>query len=187
MKKKLSDLMIVASFLSSLFYAASYPYIYAESLKAVTKHYISFEQIISCIAITCFCVVWNKYSDRLFKHYRLMLWAEIIADAFLMIYAAVTQDMKFYFVLNVLIYAFVTQNIICGGTKMRAIVNPTEKARERYDNSIKAACAIATMLGAAVASIVSFSIPTLFILALVGNTIDNFFYLYIYHKIRAEV
>ena len=130
--KKLSDLMILASFLSSLFYAVSYPYIYAESLKAVTKYFISFEQIVSCLAITCFCVVWNKYSDRLFKHYRLMLWAEIIADGFLMIYAAVTQDMKFYFVLNVLIYAVVTQNIICGGTKMRAIVNPTEKARERY-------------------------------------------------------
>ena len=46
--KRLSDLMLLSNFLSTLFYSASYPYIYAEIVKAISRHYISFEQIVSC-------------------------------------------------------------------------------------------------------------------------------------------
>lgn len=41
---QLSNLMLLSCFLSCVFYSASYPYVYAETIKAVTHNYISFEQ-----------------------------------------------------------------------------------------------------------------------------------------------
>lgn len=181
--KKLSHLMLWAGFLSGLFYSASYPFIYAETLKAVTKGYISFETIVSCIGSFVFCGIWNKYSDKLFRGYRIILWTEIAADIFLFGYVLLTGNLKGYFVLNVLIYAIITKNLACGGTKMRAKVNPTEKLRERYDNNSNIVASAAALTGAGIALVYPFSLKMLFVFALVGNIIDNFFYLYIYSKI----
>lgn len=41
--KKLSNLMLFANFISTLFYSTSYPYIYAETIKVVPRWYIGFE------------------------------------------------------------------------------------------------------------------------------------------------
>jgi hypothetical protein len=67
---------------------------------------------------------------------------------------------------------------------MRAQVNPTDKERERYDNNQNTCSAIASLLGAALAIVTQPSLHTLFILALIGGVIDNFFYFYIYECIR---
>ena len=96
--KQLSNLMLLSCFLSGVFYSASYPYVYAETVKAVTNNYISFEKIFSCIGVALFGMLWNKFGDRFFNHYRLILLAEIIADAFLFAHVLITGDLKFYFV-----------------------------------------------------------------------------------------
>jgi len=67
---------------------------------------------------------------------------------------------------------------------MRARVNPTEKLRERYDNNNQIVSSAATLLGASFAAIFPLDLKVLFIFALVGNIVDNFFYLYIYNKIK---
>ena len=182
--KQLSNLMLLSCFLSCVFYSASYPYVYAETIKAVTHNYISFEQIFSCIGVALFGMLWNKFGDRFFNHYRLILLAETIADAFLFAHVLITGDLKFYFVLNVIIYSVITKNLSCGGVKMRAKVNPTDKERERYDNNQNTCSAIASLLGAAIAIVAQPSLQTLFILALIGGVVDNFFYFYIYECIR---
>lgn len=69
---------------------------------------------------------------------------------------------------------------------MRARVNPTEKLRERYDNNNQIVSSAATLLGASFATIFPLDLKVLFILALVGNIVDNFFYLYIYGKIKGD-
>lgn len=181
---QLSNLMLLSNFLSCFFYSASYPYVYAETVKVVTRNYLSFEQIASCLGIAIFSTLWNRYGNRFFKHYRLILILEIIADAFLFAHVLITSNLKFYFVLNVLIYAVITKNLVCGGVKMRAKVNPTEQERERYDNNSSTASAVASLLGAGMAIIWQPSLTILFVLALIGNVIDNFFYLYIYECIR---
>lgn len=132
-------------------------------------------------------MLWNKFGDRFFNHYRLILLAEIIADAFLFAHVLITGDLKFYFVLNVIIYSVITKNLSCGGVKMRAKVNPTDKERERYDNNQNTCSAIASLLGAAIAIITQPSLQTLFILALIGGIVDNFFYFYIYDCIRKHL
>lgn len=182
--KKLSNLMLLAGFLSSLFYSASYPYIYAETIKVVNERYLSAEQIISCIGLIVFSALWNKYGDILFKHYVGIMVAEIIADAILFGDVLIRENLKFYFLFNVIIYSIITKNICCGGIKMRAKVNPTEKLREKYDNNMNICYALSTLIGASVAIIVSLPLRLLFILALIGGVIDNIFYLYIFIQLK---
>lgn len=184
--KRLSDSMLIANFISTLFYSLSYPYIYAETVKLVPKYYISLEQILACLGTIIFCWLWNKYSDRLFKYYREILYAEIIADTFLFVDVIIRGNLNFYFLLNVIIYSIITRNLSCGGTKMRAIVNPTERSREKFDNNSNVVSSTATLLGSGTAIILSLDIKLLFVMAFIGNIIDNIFYLFIYHKIKSE-
>lgn len=182
--KRLSNLMLVAAFISTIFYAASYPYIYAETLKVIPQVYISIEQIICCLGTVVFCKLWNKYSDKLFRYYDLFLWLEIIADSGLFAYVLISWNLSFYFLLNVIIYSTITSNLVRGGTKMRAKVNPTEKLREIYDNNNNIVNSVATLMGASLAIFYQVSLKILFVLALIGNIVDNFFYLYIYKELR---
>lgn len=182
--KRLSNLMLVGYFLSMLFYSCSYVFIYQVIVQAVPRSFLGIEQIIGCVSTIVFCKVWNKYSDKLFRHYRLILWLEIIADIILFADVIVRGDLKFYFMFNILIMAIITRNLICGRTKMKAKVNPTEQLREKFDNNSQIADSAATIIGAGTAIIFPFSLNTLFVLALIGNCIDNVFFLYIYHKLK---
>jgi hypothetical protein len=94
--------------------------------------------------------------------------------------------LKFYFLLNVVIFAVITKNLSCGGIRTRAKVNPTEKQREEYDNNSNTVYALSTLAGTVIATITLPKINTLFFLALIGNTIDNFLYLHIYRRIKEE-
>lgn len=182
--KHFSNLMLAAAFISTLFYSTSYPYIYVETVKYVPHFYIGLEQVITCIGTVVFCKLWNKYSDKLFNYYHIFLYLEIVADVILFADVLIRGDYSFYFLLNVIIFATITSNLCRGGTKMRAKVNPTEKLREVYDNNAGMVSSIATLLGAGFAMFCTLDIKILFVLALVGNTIDNFFYLYIYYQLR---
>ena len=183
--KKLSNLMLLSNLICTLFYSMSYPYIYAETIKVVPHFYIGIEQILACVGTIIFCKLWNTYSDKLFEHYRLFLTLEIIADLILFADVLIRNDLKFYFLLNIIIYSVITKNLCCGGTKMRAKVNPSEKEREQYDNNSSIVNAIATLIGAGVAMIFDFDLRLLFVFAFIGNAIDNVFYIYIYNKIRS--
>ena len=178
--------MLLANFISTLFYAVSYPYIYAETIKVVPYSYIGFEQILTCLSTILFCKLWNTYGDKLFKHYRLILLVEIIADIILFGNVLIKNNLSVYFLLNIIIYSLITRNVICGGTKMRAKVHPDEKSRERYDNNNQIVSSIATLMGAGYAIIYSLDIKYLFVCALIGNIIDNIFYLYIYEHINVQ-
>ena len=184
-RQQLSKLMLLTNFICSLFYALSYPYIYAETLKAVSKVYISSEQIISCIGVVVFGILWNKIGDTLYKHYPLIVLMETIADIILLTHVLITGNLKFYFILNVLIYAFITRNMANGGIRLRAKVHPTEKSRERYDNNCNIVNSVATLLGAGASIVISLNLTVLFIFALIGNVFDNFCYYYIYCKVNA--
>ena len=175
--------MLVSNFCCTLFYAMSYPYIYAETVKAVSKSYITFEQVISCLGIILFSLIWNKYGNKLFNHYRKFIILEVVADTFLFAHVIVTGNLKFYFLFNVIIYALITKNLSCGGIKMRALVHPNDTEREQYDNNANTVNSIATLLGSVVALLIPFNLRTLFILALLGGVVDNFFYLYIFNCI----
>lgn len=184
--KRLSNLMLLSNLLCTLFYATSYPYIYAEAVKIIPHLYISVEQILICLGTIIFCRLWNKYSDELFKHYRLFLLLEIVADLILFADVLVRQNLRFYFLLNLIIASTITKNLSCGGVKMRAMVNPSEKEREQFDNNSNIVNAAATLIGAGLAIIFNIDLQWLFIFAFIGNIIDNIFYLYIYFEVRHD-
>ena len=186
MSKRLSKLMLLANFVSVLFYSMSYPYIYAQTCKIVPTYYISIEQLLSCISTIIFCGLWNKYSDRLFNHYSKIVIAETLLDIVLFADVMIRSDLRFYFLLNVIIYALITRNMACGGTKMRAMVNPTERDREQYDNNSNIVVSVATILGTVAAFIYMPDFKVLCVLALIGNVSDNVLYWHIYRKIKKE-
>ena len=125
----------------------SYPYIYAEMMKVVNHRYISGEQIVTCLGVVLFGILWNKKGDILYKHYLKIVTLEIFADTFLFVHVLLTGDLKFYFVLNILIYAFITRNMANGGIRLRAKVHPDEKSREHYDNNCNIMDSIALVFG----------------------------------------
>lgn len=186
MSKRLSKLMLISNFVSVLFYSMSYPYIYAQTCKIVPTYYISIEQLLSCTSTIIFCWLWNKYSDRLFNHYVKIIVAETLLDVILFADVIIRNDLKFYFLLNVIIYALITRNMACGGTKMRAMVNPTERDREQYDNNSNIVVSVATILGTVAAFIYMPDFKVLCVLALIGNVSDNVLYWHIYRKIKKE-
>lgn len=176
--------MLITNFVCNLFYAASYPYIYAETIKVVTRGYISGEQIVSCLGVVLLGILWNKKGEVLFKHFALIINLEVVADLILFGHVLITGDLKFYFVLNVLIYAFLSRNVCNGGIKLRAKVHPDEHSREWYDINCNIANSTATLLGAGFALLVPISITSLFVLALIGNVFDNICYYYIYRVVN---
>lgn len=184
-RQKLSKFMLTTNLICCIFYSMSYPYIYAEMMKVVTHIYISGEQIVTCLGVIIFGLLWNKKGDFLYKHYLWIVTAEIIADVFLFAHVLITGDLKFYFVLNVLIYALITRNMANGGIRLRAKVHPDERSRERYDNNCNIVNSVATLIGAGIAIIIPMNLTVLFIAALVGNVFDNFCYYYIYRKANA--
>ena len=184
--KRLSNLMLLSNLICTLFYATSYPYIYAETVKIVPHYFISLEQIMLCLGTIFFCRLWNKYSDKLFKYYKTFLLLEILADLILFADVLLRNNLSFYFLLNVIIASTITKNLSCGGVKMRAMVNPSEREREQFDNNSNIVNAIATLVGASVAMIFNIDLRRLFILAFIGNASDNFFYLYIYKVVNKD-
>jgi len=184
-RQRLSKFMLTTNLICSIFYSMSYPYIYAEMMKVVNHFYISGEQIVTCLGVIIFGLLWNKKGDVLYKHYLWIVTAEIIADGFLFAHVLITGDLKFYFVLNVLIYALITRNMANGGIRLRAKIHPDERSRERYDNNCNIVNSVATLVGAGIAIIIPMSLTVLFIAALVGNVFDNFCYYYIYCKANA--
>lgn len=175
--------MLLSNLICTLFYATSYPYIYAETVKIVPHYYISLEQIMICLGTIIICRLWNKKSDKLFKHYKMFLTLEILADIILFADVLTRGNLNFYFLLNVVIASTITKNLSCGGVKMRAMVNPSERERERFDNNNNMVNAIATLIGASLSMAFEIKLKWLFIFAFIGNAADNFFYLYIYNKV----
>ena len=114
----------------------------------------------------------------------MFLCAEIIADIILFTDVLIRNDLSFYFLLNIIIFSLITKNLCCGGTKTKAIVNSTEKEREKYDNNTSIINSIATLLGTVIALIFDFQIELLFVFAFIGNIADNLFSLYIYNYIK---
>ena len=178
--------MLLSNLICTLFYATSYPYIYPETVKIVPHYFISLEQIMLCLGTIFFCRLWNKYSDKLFKYYKTFLLLEILADLILFADVLLRNNLSFYFLLNVIIASTITKNLSCGGVKMRAMVNPSEREREQFDNNSNIVNAIATLVGASVAMIFNIDLRRLFILAFIGNASDNFFYLYIYKVVNKD-
>lgn len=181
-----SDGMLIATFITTLFYSATYPYIHKEIVSNVSETIIALNQIINCISIIFFGFLWNKYSDKLFKYYHIICIAETILGIMSTIWATITHNHMAYYIIDTLIFAIVTRNICCGGVKLRAIRYKTATEREHFDNNNNSASAIATIIGSVLAIILKLDFITMLWLATLGNAVDNIFHIFIYKKSKLK-
>lgn len=185
MKKKL-DGMLVATFLTTIFYSATYPYIHKEVMMHVSDSIIALSQIINCLSVVVLGSLWNKKSDKLFKYYPIFCVCETVLSIGSAIWATTTKNIMAYYIIDTLIFAIVTRNICCGGVKLRAIRYNTEADREHFDNNNNSASAIATIIGSVIAMILDLDFAVMLWLATLGNAIDNIFYIFIYKSTKSK-
>ena len=185
MKKKL-DGMLVATFLTTIFYSATYPYIHKEVMMHVSDSIIALSQIINCLSVVLLGSLWNKKSDKLFKYYPIFCICETVLGMGSAIWATTTGNIMAYYIIDTLIFAIVTRNICCGGVKLRAIRYNTEVEREHFDNNNNSASAIATIIGSIIAMMLDLDFAVMLWLATLGNAIDNVFYIFIYKSTKTK-
>lgn len=175
------DAMILATFFTSIFYSATYPYIHKELMQVVSETLLACTQIINCVSIVLFGLLWNKTS-RLFKYYPALCILEILTTVTSSLIVTLTGNIIAYYIMDTLLFSIVTRNIICGGTKLRSLRYNTETAREHYDNNNLSADAIATIIGSVIAMVLHLNFIAMLWLATVGNAVDNIFYIAVYLK-----
>lgn len=181
------DGMLLATFLTTIFYSSTYPYIHKLIMESVSDNIVALNQIINCLSVVVLGNVWNKKSDRLFKYYPAFCVVETILGIFSTIWATTTGNIMAYYIIDTLIFAIVTRNICCGGVKLRAIRYNTEEDREHFDNNNNSASAIATIIGSVIALLLNLDFAAMLWLATLGNMIDNVFYIYIYKNTQTEI
>ena len=183
MKRKI-DGMLLATFLTTIFYSSTYPYIHKEVMTNVSDSVIALSQIINCLSIVLLGSLWNKKSDKLFKYYPAFCVVETLLSIGSTIWAITTHNILAYYIIDTLIFSIVTRNICCGGVKLRAIRYNTETDREHFDNNNNSVSAIATIIGSIIAMILELDFATMLCLATIGNSIDNIFYIFIYQNTK---
>ena len=187
-KKKITlDGMLVASFLSTLFYSATFPFIQKTLITAISDNLIAMNQIICCSSIVISGTIWNKFGKKLFKYFKLYLILEIVTTCSLSAFVIITNNLYVYYILDVLMCAIITRQIICGRIKLRAIRYNDEESREHFDNNDNSAYSIAAILGSVIAMVIDLDFAVMIILATIGNIIDNVFYFHIYNKETRKV
>lgn len=174
------DGMLLATFLTTLFYSATYPFIHKMTMMFVSNTMVAANQIINCISVIFFGMLWNKKSEKLFKNYAVFCCIETVLTVLLTIWVTATHNIVAYYFADNFIFALVTRNICCGGVKLRAIRYNTESERERFDNNNNSASAAATIIGSLLAMVLNLDFSRMLWLATLGNTIDNVFYIRIF-------
>lgn len=181
MKKIKIDGMLAATFLTTMFYSGTYPFIHKEIMANVTDTLIAVNQIINCVSIILWGWVWNRYK-KLFSAYAKLCVLETMLSISSAILVITTHNIVTYYIIDTLIFSIVTRNIICGGIRLKCLRYKTEEERERFDNNNNSMSAAATIIGSALAIVLNLNFNTMIILATIGNTIDNIFYMFIYKR-----
>ena len=180
------DGMLAATFLTTIFYSATYPYIHMTVMKAASSSVIAVSQIINCLSAIAFGRLWNQNSDAFFRFYPVYCVMETLCGVCSTTYAIATGNVVAYYIMDVIFFALITRNIICGGARLRAVRYATEEAREHFDNNNNSASAIATIIGSLIAVRLNLDFPAMLCAATFGNAIDNAFYICIYFSSRKK-
>ena len=187
MKKRINiDGMLLATFLTTIFYSSTYPYIHKEVMMVASNTLIAFNQIINCISVIICGWLWNKVSEKLFEYYPVYCVLETVLGILTTTFAIITHNIVTYYLLDTFVFAIVTRNICCGGIKLRAIRYQTEEKREHFDNNNNSVSSLATIIGSVIAIFLKLNFATMLCLATFGNMIDNVFYIFIFIKTKQK-
>lgn len=176
-KNILKDKLLIANFLSNLFYSVAYPCVHYKLISEIGQKMISLNSILICIAGTLIPVLWNKKSEKLYKTYGFLCNLETVLYIIICIMFLVSFiSPKAYYILDTIFFCLVSKNIICGGNKLKAKKYDTESKREQYDNNIQLVTNISSLIGFSISLITNINTNIAFILITIGICFDNFFY-----------
>ena len=177
----LKDKLIVSSFISNLFYSIAYPTIHFVLIKDVGEKYVALNSIVICLGGMLFPVLWNKRSDKLYKVYGYLLTTEGILYTligFLIVIGAIVP--KMYYILDTLLFAIISKNVICGNNKLLAF--RYKDNREEYDNNYNIVANASSLIGFTLNILLSLDTNVAFILLTIGIIFDNIFYYQVYKE-----
>ena len=185
---KKTDSMLLATFFSTCFYSATYPYIYKVIMSAVTENAIAVNQIVNCTSTILVSWIWNRFSEKLFHYYAILCVLECLAGLCTSLYVTFQpENILVYYILDTALFCLITRNIICGGVRLRAIRYKNEKEREHFDNSNNAVAAFATIIGSLLAMNLDLNFVVMVWIATIGNMVDNFFYIQIFRETNKKI
>jgi len=183
-KLKNIDLMLLSTFLCTIFYTSTYPIIYKTIMSTIHKNFISINQIVACCSIILFNSIWNKHSNKLFKYFPALCALEMVCTLIVTIYISTSKaSITSFYILDTLIFVIVTRNIICGGSRLKALKYSTPSKREKFDNNNSSYTSLATIIGASISIALRMDFITMLWIAASGNCIDNVLYMIIYKNL----
>lgn len=176
------DKLLLANFISNLFYSIAYPTVHFVLIKDIDERIISLNAIIVCIAGIIVPIIWNKQSDKLYNKYGYLLTLEGISYILLTVaFIFGTVNSKLYYLIDTLLFSIITKNIICGSNKLRAIRYNGEE-REQFDNDCNILSNASSLIGFTVSLLLPLPRYIAFILLGIGIISDNIFYYQAYKE-----
>jgi len=174
-KKIKFDSLLLATFLATIFYASTYPYIHKHIISSVSDTFISLNQIANCLSVIIFSKLWNTRGDKLYNEFVKLCVCESLLGITLAIAVTQTHNWLCYYIADTWIFCLVSRNIICGGIRLKNI-RYTGNAREKFDNNQNIASAVATLIGSVIALVLKLDMETMIWIATLGNCTDNLIY-----------
>ena len=177
MNKKMKDKLVIGNFITSLFSSLCYSVIHQQLINAVGSNLISINCFITYGVGIIFPIIWNKYKGKLYNYYGFLLIAEIIIYSILNVTVISGKlDLLGYYIIDTIAFSIITQNILCGSRRLKALKYNNENLRTKFDNDCQIAINIACMVGFGISSIIEFSFNQAFVMNLIAIISDNIFY-----------
>ena len=181
MKRKF-DLLIASSVASNLFYSLSYPVVHTYLMSFVDPRTVSICSLMSCVIVALVNKSWLRYSKKLYKYFKHLLIIEGIVYSILIgMILSTSISPCTYYIFDTLLFATITNNIICGGVKLKSLRYQGEE-REKFDNTINYWANISCIIGFLISSIITFSWRIGFIIIFISVIVDNGFYYIVYKE-----
>ena len=96
------------------------------------------------------------------------------------LYCLIVRDLASYYIIDTIVFAIMSRNVICGSRRLTAIRYKEKEARIAYENNDSTAASIATLIGSGLSIIIGLPFEIMIIIATIGNCIDNTFYIKIF-------
>ena len=175
------DLMIQATFWSTLLFSISHPHTHKYLVSNINANMMAIQGVMTSVMIIISNSSFNKWGDKIFKYFQHMCIAEIIAYGFALTAVGFGYiSPTLYILIDIFAYGCITRNMICSGNRLRRIIYKNE-IRERYDNSAPIANSAACIIGGLLA-LIPFPDWLPWIVMICGISVDNVFYLIIYKR-----
>lgn len=176
------DKLLLAGFWSSLCFSLSYPVIHLYILKDINSNLISLNSLVSCIFTILISKAWNMNGDKFYKYYPVLLITESIFYFVLMILMINNVlDKTIYYLLDGLLFAILTRNILCGRNKFQSN-KYIKDDMEHFTNNSVIYSNVASLIGYTVGSLINIDIKLSFFIMFLGVSIDNLFYYLAYRE-----